>query len=131
MDAPDLRPGELVGVGGTVSNLLKLLPTTAIDRSLTRRRLTVALAMLTVERSAEAAERHLVRPERARILPAGAIIVDAILERYDADRLRVSDEGIREGLALAVATAGPAWRDRLPMLARGWKESLETEPAST
>jgi exopolyphosphatase/guanosine-5'-triphosphate,3'-diphosphate pyrophosphatase len=118
--APPAHPGDIVAVGGTASNLLRLLPATALDRVLTRRRLTVALAMLTVERSLEAAERHLVRPARARILPAGAIIVDAILEHYEADRLRVSDDGIREGLALAVAAAGPAWRDRLPELVRGW-----------
>ncbi len=122
VDAPGVNPGEIVAVGGTASNLLKLLPATALDRVLTRRRLTVALAMLTVERSLEAAERHLVRPARARILPAGAIIVDAILERYGADRLRVSEEGIREGLALAAAAAGPAWRDRLPHLVRGWSD---------
>ncbi len=122
VDAPGVDPGEIVVVGGTASNLLKLLPATALDRVLTRRRLTVALAMLTVERSLEAAERHLVRPARARILPAGAIIVDAILERYGADRLRVSEEGIREGLALAAAAAGPAWRDRLPRLVRGWSD---------
>jgi exopolyphosphatase/guanosine-5'-triphosphate,3'-diphosphate pyrophosphatase len=126
--APDVQPGEIVAVGGTASNLLRLLPATALDRVLTRRRLTVALAMLTVERSMEAAERHLVRPARARILPAGAIIVDAILERYGADRMRVSDEGIREGLVLAAAVAGPAWRDRLPELVRGWTdEVLQTE----
>ena len=73
---------------------------------LTRRRITVALAMLTVQRSAEAAERHMLRPQRARVLPAGALIVDAILERYAAERLRVCDEGIREGMVLAAATAG-------------------------
>ena len=67
---------------------------------LTRRRITVALAMLTVERSAEAASRHLIRPERARILPAGALIVDALLERFAAERLHVSEEGIRSGLLL-------------------------------
>jgi exopolyphosphatase/guanosine-5'-triphosphate,3'-diphosphate pyrophosphatase len=126
-DAPSIHPGELLAVGGTASNLLRLLPATALDRVLTRRRLTVALAMLTVERSLEAAERHLVRPARARILPAGALIVDAILERYGADRMRVSDEGIREGLALAAATAGAAWRDRLPALVRGWPD--EAPPA--
>ena len=91
---------SIVAVGGTASEPARACcPATALDRVLTRRRLTVALAMLTVERSLEAAERHLVRPARARILPAGAIIVDAILERYEADRLRVSEEGIREGLA--------------------------------
>ena len=57
--------------------------------------------MLTVERSLEAAERHLVGPARARILPAGAIIVDAILEHYGRTGCRVSEEGIREGLVLA------------------------------
>ncbi len=99
-DAPDAAPNDLVAVGGTASNLLRLLPATAIDRVLTRRRIAVALAMLTVERSADAAERHALRPQRARILPAGAVIVDAILERYGVDRLQVSEEGIREGAIL-------------------------------
>ena len=103
----------MIAVGGTASNLLRLLPATAIDRVLTRRRIAVALAMLTVERSVEAAERHALRPQRARILPAGAVIVDAILERYGVDRLQVSEEGIREGAVLAAASAGAAWRDRL------------------
>ena len=122
--APDASPVEIVAVGGTASNLLRLLPATAVDRALTRRRIAVALAMLTVERSAEAAERHMMRPERARILPAGAIIVDAILERYGVDRLRVSESGIREGAILAAVHGGAAWRDRLGSMARGW-----TEPA--
>ncbi len=122
-DAPEASPAEIVAVGGTASNLLRLLPATAVDRSLTRRRIAVALAMLTVERSGEAATRHLIRPERARILPAGAIIVDAVLERYRADRLRVSEAGIREGAILAPDHGGSAWRDRLTRLALGWTEA--------
>ena len=121
-EAPDASPNDLVAVGGTASNLLRLLPATAIDRVLTRRRIAVALAMLTVEHSVEAAERHALRPQRARILPAGAVIVDAILERYGVDRLQVSEEGIREGAVLAAAVAGAAWRDRLPLLVAGWDE---------
>ncbi len=120
--APNGRPSELVAVGGTASNLLRVLPVTAVDRVLTRRRIAIALAMLTVEPSAEAATRHLLRPTRARILPAGAVILDAILERYGAERIRVSEEGIREGAVLAAAFAGPAWRDRLETLAAGWDE---------
>jgi Ppx/GppA phosphatase family len=122
-EAPDASPVEIVAVGGTASNLMRLLPATAVDRSLTRRRIAVALAMLTVERSSEAAVRHLIRPERARILPAGAIVVDAILEKYRADRLRVSEEGIREGAILAAAHGNTAWRDRLAVMARGWVET--------
>jgi len=123
-EAPAAHPGEIVAVGGTASNLLKLLPATAVDRMLTRRRITVALAMLTVQRSAEAAERHRLRPQRARVLPAGALIVDAILERYAVERLRVCDEGIREGMVIAAAKAGPEWRDRLSALVVGWEDSV-------
>ena len=124
--APDASPREIVAVGGTASNLLRLMPATAVDHVLTRRRLTVALAMLTVERSTEAAERHVLRPARARVLPAGSLILDAILERYGSDRMRVAEEGLREGLALALAVAGPAWRDRLGIMVRGWELSGTT-----
>jgi exopolyphosphatase/pppGpp-phosphohydrolase len=78
--------------------------------------------MLTVQRSAEAAERHALRPQRARVLPAGALIVDAILERYGVERLRVCDEGIREGAVIAAAKAGSDWRDRLTSLVAGWED---------
>ncbi len=121
-DAPTGTPADVIAVGGTASNLVRLLPATTVDRVLTRRRITVALAMLAVERSTDAAARHIMRPERARILPAGAIIVDTILEHYGVDRLRVSEGGMREGAVLAAARAGAAWRDRLPMLVHGWEE---------
>jgi exopolyphosphatase/guanosine-5'-triphosphate,3'-diphosphate pyrophosphatase len=119
--APDASPTEIVAVGGTASNLLKLLPAAAIDRTLTRERIAEALAILAAEPAALASERHLIRLIRARILPAGAVIVDAILERYGVDRLRVSEAGIREGTILAVDHAGPAWRDHLAQLAHGWQ----------
>jgi exopolyphosphatase/pppGpp-phosphohydrolase len=127
VDAPDGSPDEIIAVGGTASNLLRLLPATAIDRALTRRRIAVALAMLTVERSSEAAARHGLRPERARILPAGAIIVDAILDRYRAERLLVSEAGIREGAILAAVHGGAAWRDRLRSMVSGWDEPAGQE----
>jgi exopolyphosphatase/pppGpp-phosphohydrolase len=120
-DAPDASPEEIVAVGGTASNLLKVIPAAALDRTLTRDRITAALATLATEPAAAAAERHLIKPIRARILPAGAVIMDAILERYSVDRLHVSEAGIREGTILAVAHAGPAWRDRLADLAHGWR----------
>ena len=94
---------------------------TNLDQGLDRERIAEALAILTTESAALAAERYLVRPIRARILPAGAAILDAILERYGVDRLRVSEAGIREGAILAVDHAGRAWRDRLAQLAHGWR----------
>jgi exopolyphosphatase/pppGpp-phosphohydrolase len=92
-----------------------------LDRTLTRERIAEVLAILAAEPAAVASERHLINPIRARILPAGAAIVDAILEMYGADRLRVSEAGVREGAILAVAHAGPAWRDSLVDLAHGWR----------
>lgn len=120
-DAPAASPEEVVAVGGTASNLLKVLPAAALDRTLTRERIQEALAILATEPAAVASERHLINPIRARILPAGAAIFDAILDRYGVDRIRVSDAGIREGAILAVEHAGPAWRDRLAELAHGWR----------
>ena len=53
--------------------------------------------------------------------------MDAILERYGADRLRVSEEGIRVGAILAASAAGAAWRDRLPFLVAGWDQRAPDE----
>jgi exopolyphosphatase/pppGpp-phosphohydrolase len=117
--APDAAPAEIVAVGGTASNLLKLLPAT--DRILGRAQLREAVAILQSETAALASERHRINPIRARILPAGAVILDAILERYGVGEVRVSDAGVREGTILAVAHAGRTWRDRLPDLAHGWR----------
>jgi exopolyphosphatase/guanosine-5'-triphosphate,3'-diphosphate pyrophosphatase len=120
-DAPSARPTEIVAVGGTASNLVKVLPAAMLDRTLTRDRIAEVQGILGSEPAAIAAERHLINPIRARILPAGAAIVDALLEHYGADELRVSEAGVREGAILAVDRAGPTWRDHLADLAHGWR----------
>ncbi len=119
--ALEASPSEIVAVGGTASNLLKVLMASNGDRTLTRDGIVEALAILGAQRSDLAAERYLIRPTRARILPAGAAILEAILERYGVPSLRVSEAGIREGTILAVDHAGVAWRDRLAQLAHGWR----------
>jgi exopolyphosphatase / guanosine-5'-triphosphate,3'-diphosphate pyrophosphatase len=119
--APDARPREIVAVGGTATNLLKIIPEAALDRFLTRERIAHAEAALASQPAAEAAIRYRMKPIRARLLPAGGAILDAILERYGADRIRVSDAGIREGAILAVEHAELSWRDRLAELAHGWR----------
>ena len=47
-DAPDATPGEIVAVGGTASNLLKILPAAALDRTLSRERIVEVEAILGV-----------------------------------------------------------------------------------
>ena len=120
--APDGAPRGIVAVGGTVSNLLKVVRFGATEGTLTRSENERALALLGAEPSELSAQRHAVRPVRARLLPAGAVIVEAILDRYGADEIQVSDAGIRDGAILAAAHAAHAWRDGLPVLAHGWRE---------
>ena len=120
-DALPAEPTDLVAVGGTASNLLKVTAAGPADRTLTDARLAEALANLTARPAADTSDRFGVNPTRARLLPAGAVIVAALMRRYGVDRVRVSEEGMREGAILAAQHAGRAWRDRLPELAHGWR----------
>lgn len=117
----DATPRQVVAVGGTASNLLKVAPGGQADRVLTRDRLEAALENLLRSRAAATSERYRVNPKRARILPAGAAIVDALMRRYAVDRVEISEASLREGAVLVAAHAGVGWRDRLPELAHGWR----------
>jgi exopolyphosphatase/pppGpp-phosphohydrolase len=118
--APAGAPDEVVIVGGSATNLLRLVPQAAIDRRVTPARVAEALRVLGGETAAEAAARHGMREPRARTIAAGVAIVGAVLDRYDADRARVDEAGIREGLLLATTHAGADWRENLAWLAHGW-----------
>ncbi len=83
-----------------------------------------AVSTLLAEPAASVAERFGLRPERARVLPAGAAIVLSFLHRFGFDgegsvAAEVAGVSLREGLVLALARAGWTWRDRLPTLVRG------------
>ncbi len=118
-DAPDGTPEELVAVGGTASNLLRVGP--ALARPvLTVARIRDALGLVGEMPADVLAARFSVKPSRARVLPGGAAILLAVAERYELDRVRVSHAGLREGLVLATVHAGEAWRQHLGWLAQGW-----------
>jgi exopolyphosphatase/pppGpp-phosphohydrolase len=119
--AIDAKPTEIVIVGGTASNLLKVTNAGPADPIVTRARLAEALANLTMAPAAVTAERYVLNPTRARILPAGAAIVDALMRRYGVTKVRVSEAGMREGAVLVTDHQRRAWRDRLPELAHGWR----------
>ena len=119
--APATSPAEIVAVGGTASNLLKVVAGPMSDQVLTRDRIAQALAILESEPAEVSAKRHLIKPVRAHILPAGAAIMDALLTRYGVASIRVSEAGVREGAILVAEHVGVAWRDRLPELAHGWR----------
>jgi exopolyphosphatase/guanosine-5'-triphosphate,3'-diphosphate pyrophosphatase len=118
--APSGSPARMIAVGGTSSNLVKIIPAAARDRALTRRRLAGAYRTLGAARAADVAARFGITESRCRILPAGAAILEALMERYGIDRVEAVEEGIREGVVLALARGGAGWRDRLDALAHGW-----------
>jgi exopolyphosphatase/guanosine-5'-triphosphate,3'-diphosphate pyrophosphatase len=118
--SPSSQPAEIILVGGTASNLLKVVPEGRLKRRLTTTDLETAFGVVAGHSAEALVERFLVRPARARILGAGAAIVEAIMAHYGVGEVRVADGGVREGTVVAVAHAGAAWRDRLEELAHGW-----------
>jgi exopolyphosphatase / guanosine-5'-triphosphate,3'-diphosphate pyrophosphatase len=118
--APASRPAEVVLVGGTASNLLKIVPNGRATRRLTTADLETAFRVVAGHSAAAIGQAFLVKAARARILAAGAAIVEAIMARYAVGEIRVADAGVREGAVIAVAHAGSNWRDRLEELAHGW-----------
>ena len=120
--ALDSAPDDLVAVGGTASNLLKITVDGIEAGTLTREGVARALDVLTSAPAAEVTERYYINPKRGPLLVAGAVIVEALMGRYGVDVVRVSEAGIREGAILAADHVGDAWRDRLVDLAAGWRQ---------
>jgi exopolyphosphatase / guanosine-5'-triphosphate,3'-diphosphate pyrophosphatase len=118
--APESDASQLVAVGGTARNLLRIGPPLA-NRILTESRIRNALDAMMAVPAATIAEQHGVRLSRARVLAAGASILLGALEHYGADRLRVATGGLREGLIFAAYQAGPSWRAHIGALAQGWQ----------
>ena len=61
----------------------------------------------------EIAARYHIQVARARILPAGALIILAVMERFHLNEVRVSLYGIREGMLLAYARYGDQWLEQV------------------
>jgi len=107
---------QLILVGGTATRLLKLVPATLISRTIHREDLAAMGERLAALTAKEVAERFAISQRRARLLPAGIAIVEALLQRTTAREVTVDRGGIREGLVVAVARAGNGWREALPTL---------------
>lgn len=116
---PDLRLGDVIGVGGTAYGLARVAAGSGgTERVIDRDGLRMVMGLVATEPSALVAARFELNPRRARILPAGAAIVEALIDRHRIERIEVSEAGIRDGLVLALVRDGPPWRDRLGALAR-------------
>jgi exopolyphosphatase/guanosine-5'-triphosphate,3'-diphosphate pyrophosphatase len=92
LEAP--RPERTVAVGGSATSLSRLA-----GPQLDTETLEHALGLLLAEPSAAVAERYAIDPQRARLLPAGLLILDE-LGRALGGSLSVGRGGIREGVVL-------------------------------
>ena len=120
---PTRPPAEVVFVGGTASNLLKLLRRAGNpdrDVHLDRAALSIARDIVVATPAEMLAATYGLREARIRLLAAGAAIIETILDRVGMEAGRVVDTGIREGAIIAADRAGERWRDRLEELAHGW-----------
>jgi exopolyphosphatase/guanosine-5'-triphosphate,3'-diphosphate pyrophosphatase len=97
--------GSLVGIGGTVRNLAAAaaaaagLPSIGVQGAIIERgaleRLIAELAARPVSRRAAIAG---VKPGRAGLILAGAVVIAAAMEAIGSERLEVTHSGLREGV---------------------------------
>jgi exopolyphosphatase/pppGpp-phosphohydrolase len=107
------RPSVLLATGGSANSLLFLardafnLPPQ--QQVIVYDDLVRCQGLLNAFSSEEIALRYNVAIARARILPAGALIIQAVMDRLQVRELHVSPHGIREGCSLAYARYGEQW----------------------
>jgi exopolyphosphatase/pppGpp-phosphohydrolase len=65
----------------------------------------------------EIAQRFEQRLERARILAAGALIIQAVMQYVHLSEVRVSSHGVRESVLLAYTRYGDHWLDEVNSIA--------------
>lgn len=99
-DADDVPTPEYgIAVAGSATNLRRMVGPLLDGESLTR-----ALRLLTASPSEQIARQFQLEPTRARLLPAGALIFEASMERLGTP-LWVGRGGIRQGVVLDMVAA--------------------------
>lgn len=107
----------LTVTGGSANSLLHLshhaFRRDQHDFSLSREDIIRCEGLLHAMSAEEIAMRFGQPVERARILPAGALIIRTVMEYLHFERIQVSSHGIREGVLLAYAQYGDQWLQRV------------------
>jgi exopolyphosphatase/guanosine-5'-triphosphate,3'-diphosphate pyrophosphatase len=105
-------PAEALSVGGTARRLASLVGGRSRDHGdaiLERGAISKTLGELLRTDAAAFARRHDDDPARVRLLAPGALLLGAILDRYDLASTRVSPHGLREGVLLAALANPERW----------------------
>ncbi len=110
-------PPSLIVTGGSANSLLALarnaFQLSADEQRLKREDIVRCEGLLQALPSSVIARRFQQPLARARILPAGALIIRAMMERLQLNEIFVSPHGIREGVLLAYARYGEQWLQRV------------------
>jgi exopolyphosphatase/pppGpp-phosphohydrolase len=106
-------PPVLYATGGSANTLL-LMAQRAFDLDaasdvLTHDDLVRCEGLLWALPAEEIAQRYQIDVKRVRMIAAGVLVLQAMLERFHLTELHISSNGIREGLALAYARYGDQW----------------------
>jgi len=115
------KPPALVVTGSSASALLKLAQSAfkhdeRSDR-LTFTDLTFCMGLLEALPAKEIAERFDQRVERARILIAGALIIQVMMQYMRINEVHISSHGVREGALLAYTRYGEHWLEEVNSIA--------------
>ncbi len=107
------RPPILIVTGGSANALLYLVHQAfQLDEHythLTQQDLLRCQGLLCSLTAEEIADRYNIPVARARILMAGALIIQAVMSRLRVNEIQISSHGIREGVLLAYERYGGRW----------------------
>jgi len=111
------QPPRLILTGGSANSLL-LLAQQAFQLDSSSYRLTYydlmrCVGLLTALTAEEISRRYQQPIARARILPAGALIIREMMSRLRLSEIAISPHGIREGALLAYARYGEHWLEQV------------------
>ncbi len=114
-------PHALIVTGSSASSLLKLAQRAfKLDQQsdrMTYEDLCRCEGLLSALAAEEIAQRFEQRLERARILAAGALIIQVVMQYLHVTAIRVSSHGVREGALLAYTRYGEHWLEEVNSIA--------------
>ncbi len=123
------HPASLIVTGGSANSLLLMAQQAfRLDRStnrLTYADLVRCEGILDALPAEEISQRYGQPLARARILPAGALIIREVMSRLNLQEITVSPHGIREGVLLAYERYGENWLECAQSGQRMLEERME------
>ena len=122
---------SLFVTGGSAQSLLFLVQQAFKQRdnhaTLTRDDLLQCEGLFQALSSEQLAERYHVDVKRARVLPAGALIIRTVMEHFHLHTAQVSMNGIREGLLLAYTRDRETWLDHVQQQAHSSNQDEQND----